>query len=386
MGERGRALARGRYSWDAAAAAMAVRYRAVAARRAPSLIVTPGLAGADGISVMSRLIARTLEPASVLSLADAQGTERRNGVGVIGAGGRKHRFLWRAALLALRGRPRRDVVCVHLRFAPIAHALAGPRGRLTVVLVGIEAWRPLRPSERLALRRADRVVAISAHTRRRFREANPSFAALDIAVCHLGAGAPPPAREAREPTPFALVVGRMAQAERYKGHDLLIEVWPRVMAQCPEARLVVAGGGDDRARLEAEAEKLGGAVRFTGPVSEGELSALYRDCAFFVMPSRDEGFGLVFLEAMRAGKACIAAGGAPAELIEDDLTGFLVNPDDPEDLVKATVKLFQDPPLADALGQAGAMRWRSDFTEEAFACRFRALLDRGVFGRNGGAR
>jgi len=50
------------------------------------------------------------------------------------------------------------------------------------------------------------------------------------------------------------------------------------------------------------------------------------------------------------------------------------------------VKLFQDPPLADALGQAGAMRWRSDFTEEVFACRFHALLGRKIFGRNGGAR
>ena len=374
MGERARGLARERYSWDSAARAMAERYRAVAARPTPALIVTPGLAGADGISVMSRLITRTLEPARVLSLADGDDAELPVGTGLVGAGRSKLRFLWRAARLALTSWPRGDIVCLHLRLAPIAQILARGSGQVTMVLVGIEAWRRLRRSERLALERADRIVAISAHTLRRFRETNPSFAETEISVCHLGASAPPPARPAEETAPFALVVGRMARAERYKGHDLLVEVWPRVTALCPEARLVVAGDGDDRARLEAGAAKLNGAVRFTGRVSDAELAALYRDCAFFVMPSRDEGFGLVFLEAMRAGKACIGAGGAPSELIEDGVTGFVVDPGDPEDLVKASVRLFQDPALADRLGRAGAERWHRDFTEEAFAARFRALL------------
>jgi glycosyltransferase involved in cell wall biosynthesis len=94
------------------------------------------------------------------------------------------------------------------------------------------------------------------------------------------------------------------------------------------------------------------------------------------MPSRDEGFGLVFLEAMRAGKACIAAGGAPGELVEDGVTGLVVDLDDPENLVKGAVSLFQDTLLADTLGRAGAARWQRDFTEEAFARRFLALLAR----------
>ena len=374
MSERARGLAREQYSWDGAARAMAERYRAIAARPTPALVLTPGLAGADGISVMSRLITRTLEPARVLSLADEDDAALPAGAGLIGAAGSRHRFLWRAALLALAGWPRGDVVCLHLRLAPIAQILARRTGRVTMVLVGIEAWRRLRRSERLALERADCIVAISEHTRRRFREANPSFAETEIAVCHLGASAPSPAGPGDKTAPFALVVGRMARAERYKGHDLLIEAWPRITALCPEARLVVAGDGDDRARLEAEAARLDGTVRFTGLVSDAELAALYRDCAFFVMPSRDEGFGLVFLEAMRAGKACIGAGGAPAELIEDGVTGFVVDPGDPEDLVKAAVRLFQDPALADRLGRAGAERWQREFTDEAFAARFRRLL------------
>jgi glycosyltransferase involved in cell wall biosynthesis len=109
-------------------------------------------------------------------------------------------------------------------------------------------------------------------------------------------------------------------------------------------------------------------------VTHAELTALYRDCAFFIMPSSDEGFGLVFLEAMRAGKACIGASGAAAELIEDGVTGFVVDLDDPEQVLKTVIRLFQDPELAARLGRAGAERWALDFTEEAFARRLRALL------------
>ena len=87
-------------------------------------------------------------------------------------------------------------------------------------------------------------------------------------------------------------------------------------------RLVV-GDGSDLSRLQSKAVrlKLGNAVEFAGNVSEERLYAFYRDCSFFVMPSRAEGFGLVFLEAMRAGKPCIGAEGAAAEIIEHGVCG-----------------------------------------------------------------
>ena len=101
--------------------------------------------------------------------------------------------------------------------------------------------------------------------------------------------------------------------ERYKGHDQLLEA----MTTLPDARLVVAGDGDDRRRLEEKAAALGLGDRtfFTGFLSEATLAELYRRCAAFVMPSRGEGFGLVYLEAMRAGKPVLAARGSAAEEI-----------------------------------------------------------------------
>jgi glycosyltransferase involved in cell wall biosynthesis len=149
-----------------------------------------------------------------------------------------------------------------------------------------------------------------------------------------------------------------------------------VLRAVPDATLVVAGGGDDRARLQARADAagLGGRIVFTGHVSAGELGALYRDAAFFVMPSAGEGFGLVYLEAMRAGRPCIAAPGAAAEIITDGLDGLIVGPDDRSALAEAIVRLFVDVPLRGRLGTAAAGRVADAFSPDRFAARLADLM------------
>jgi phosphatidylinositol alpha-1,6-mannosyltransferase len=359
--------------------------------RAGYLVVTPGVTGTDGIALVSRLVVRALEPPSagtaapvdVLSVGDAAGPARMTGalgrVALSGADGRKLRFIGLALRRALAGPRPSDVLCLHLRLSPVARLVTGARGRLAVFLHGIEAWKPLGPLERWALGRADVLVANSEHTARGFRRANPGFSCRPIAVCHLGVGAAHAIQSsdsrARDAAgPFALIVGRLAGSERYKGHDVLIDLWPRIRDAVPDARLVVAGDGDDRARLEAKAAALGPPVRFLGRVSDPALDALYRDCTFFVMPSRDEGFGLVFLEAMRAGKACIGGAGAAAEVIEDGVTGLVVDATDEAEVEKAVVRLFLEPETRSRMGRAGAERVAREFTEAHFRRRLRAIL------------
>jgi phosphatidylinositol alpha-1,6-mannosyltransferase len=328
---------------------------------------------------MSRQVARALAPVRVLALHDETSTvaDPGQGIGLAGAGGSKLGLTALTARMLRRGPSPAHVVCLHLRLGPLAQLLAWwRRATLATVLVGIECWRPLRRLERVAFERADRLLAISQHTIKRFREANPGLASRNVTVCHLAAPdlEEPTGGEARAATGgFALIVGRMASAERYKGHDLLIDIWPRILAEIPDARLVVAGAGDDLPRLEARAASLGAAIRFEGRVTETGLDALYRDCAFFVMPSSEEGFGLVFLEAMRAGRACVGAPGS-AELIEDGISGYLVDPADPESVSKSLLRLFQDPVLAQRMGEAGRARWERDFTQRAFSARFLAAL------------
>jgi glycosyltransferase involved in cell wall biosynthesis len=173
-----------------------------------------------------------------------------------------------------------------------------------------------------------------------------------------------------------LIVGRMAASERYKGHDLLLDIWPRVNESLPHARLVIVGDGDDRGRLQEKSAALGLAdrVRFTGRIGDDALAALYRDAAMFVMPSRNEGLGLVFLEAMRSATPCIAAPGAAQEIIDDGINGRIVDPDDAGALVDTIVRLFVDEPARDLMGEAARRSVMERFRPDVFAARARELL------------
>src|SRR5262249_19115378 len=202
------------------------------------------------------------------------------------------------------------------------------RGPHLVFLNGIEVWRPLSWDRRRALEAARVRLAISEHTRRRAQEFSPSLPPVDVLPLALE-DRPPWGRvdralEERCGEGFVLMVGRMAASERYKGHDQMLEALTRL----PAARLVVAGDGDDRPRLEGRARELGlgGRGVFTGFVEEATLRELYARCALFAMPSRDEGFGLAYLEAMRAARPCVAARGCAAEeIVADGETGSLVD-------------------------------------------------------------
>lgn len=253
-----------------------------------------------------------------------------------------------------------------------------------VMLLGIEVFDGVNGSRARALRNASPRLAISACTAERTRRLLPA-GADGVAVVHLALEERP--ADGRLETElldragegFLLIVGRMDAGERYKGHDAVLEALPRVLARCPQARLVVAGCGDDRPRLAAKAAELGleGRVLFTGFVSEATLAELYRRSAAFVMPSRGEGFGLVYLEAMRAGKPCVAArGGAAGEIVQDGETGLLVDPEDRDELDRALVRLLDDPDRRREMGQAGRRRWAESFSGRAFRRRLFPHLDR----------
>ncbi len=253
------------------------------------------------------------------------------------------------------------------------------RAPYLIPLYGIEVWRPLKWDRRRALAHATVLFAISAHTRERARPFVPGLNGAPVLPLALEDRRPEGAVDApllgRLGRGFFLIVGRMDPRERYKGHDQLLEALVRV----PDARLVVAGDGDDRHRLEAKAAALGisDRVLFTGFTSEATLMELYRRCAAFAMPSRGEGFGLVYLEAMRAGKPVLAARDSAAEeIVVDGATGLLVNPDDREELRGALGRLLDYPGEAKRMGEAGFERWRKELGLERFRERLRPLLEK----------
>jgi phosphatidyl-myo-inositol dimannoside synthase len=339
-------------------------------------VLTPNLSGGDGISRLARLITGTFDEAIVVALHEPAATTTFGRARVRGGDGRSSRFVAAAVRTASSCDPGTTVIAVHLQLAPAALAFTARGASLVTVLCGVEAWKPLTWIQRAALDRAERLIAISQFTRDGFVDANPRFKDRIIDICHPGVEAVPVAASAGGVTPSALIVGRMAVDERYKGHDPLLEIWPEVAAAVPDAVLRIVGDGDDRPRLERKAAALGlGAqVRFLGCLEDAALHREYASCSAFVMPSRDEGFGFVFVEAMRASRPCIGARGAADEIIVDGDTGWLVAAGDRTQLYETVVRTLRDRASADSMGARGRVRFLEQFTDERFRDRFTALL------------
>lgn len=262
-----------------------------------------------------------------------------------------------------------------------AHSMVPASGRTGygVFLHGIEVWQPLPPKTLRLIADADLRIANSHYTATRARSANPGIGAIEVCPLALLDRALPAAARSMPLGPHAvLVVGRMAEAERYKGHDQLIDAWDQIVARVSDAQLVIVGDGDDRARLEARARatRSGASIVFTGFVDDVTLQQLYRDAAVFALPSRGEGFGLVYLEAMRAGLPCIASQhDAAAEVVVNGQTGYLIDQADRDGAADTVARLLINEDERRRLGNAGRSRFEREFTFDRFSARLATILD-----------
>jgi len=356
------------------------------ARAARFVFLTPLMGGADGISEMTRQWVRVIESrvgydahsVEVWSLDDHTRPSGINTASTFRAArGGRVRFASFGVTDGALSAADTVVVVMHLQLSPVALPLVWRGARLVTVLMGIEAWTPLNHLQKAAIRRAWKVIAISTHTAERFRIANPWIGEVPIAVCHPGVPAMPRVAAAPFEGRYALIVGRMDASERYKGHDTLIELWPAVRRKIADAQLIVVGDGDDAARLRRKAADTCEAITFLGRVDEPTLAALYRDATCFVMPSSDEGFGLVYLEAMRASTPCIAVHGAAEEIITDGHNGLIVNAGDHDALLAAIVHLFANKQARMRMGAAAARLVNSQFDTVASRRRMCAALELG---------
>lgn len=274
----------------------------------------------------------------------------------VGCNRRKLNFIREAIRL---GRRADIVVCGHLHHLAIARLaqIFNPRLRCYLVAHGIEIWRPYSMSELWAMRGSRRILSISEYTRRQILRFAPGLPPELIAVVPNTLDPFLSARDFVQPTatPFAqpriLTVSRLSSTDTYKGVDILIEAMSLVRRDFPLARLRVVGHGDDRPRLEALAARLeiAHAVDFLGSLSDEDLRSEYAACDLFALPSRKEGFGLVFLEAMTYGKPCLGAraGGTP-EVITDSV-GQLAEYGNIPDIAAAIGELIRHPRDSDVV-------------------------------------
>lgn len=159
------------------------------------------------------------------------------------------------------------------------------------------------------------------------------------------------------------VVGNVGRLALQKGQRHLIAAMPALLERVPRAHAVIAGYGDLEDYLRGLASEVGVAerVRVLGP--RKDVPALMHAIDVFAMPSIWEGFGLVLLEAMAAGRPIVASRVATIpEVVLDGETGLLVPPGDPLALAEAVARLANDPELASQFGEAGRERLRRHFS------------------------
>ena len=166
--------------------------------------------------------------------------------------------------------------------------------------------------------------------------------------------------------PMVLFAGRMT---RQKGPDLLVDALPGLLEHHPKAKFVFAGDGDLRDELERQAEALGvaPATRFIGHRNGHELVSLFKSADIVCVPSRNEPFGIVILEAWSARKPVVATrNGGPAEFVEHENTGITVS-DNCDSISWGLGRVLADKTQGRRMGRNGRREAESRFSWDIIA-------------------
>jgi phosphatidylinositol alpha-1,6-mannosyltransferase len=243
-----------------------------------------------------------------------------------------------------------------------------------VFLHGIEVWKPLVGRRREALLGANLLLVNSATTQNEARVFNPWLPKAE--VTWLGVERQNEIANVASSPPVGLIVGRMADSERLKGHDSVMDAWPLIRSSVPDARLIIVGTGNDKRRLESrvKSEHLSG-VEFCGWIDDARRDQIYRSCRMLFYPSKQEGYGLAGAEAASFGVPVLGLAGTVTEELFPLGTGAVVAKDlSRESIAEAAIPLLRNARYAQELGSAGAARVNAIFLKEHFAGRLRKAL------------
>lgn len=246
------------------------------------------------------------------------------------------------------------IIATHLNFTVASYWLK----RLTgipywTIAYGIEAWDIKNATIKTALQHSDLILAISSYTRDRLlREQNLDPDQVVLLPCTFDTNrftiAPKPPvllkrYNLKPEQPVILTVARLAKDEQYKGYNQILQALPQIRQIIPDIHYIIVGKGDDRRRIEQMIAQLGlqNCVTFAGFVPDEQLCDYYNLCDVFAMPSKKEGFGIVYLEAIACGKPVLAGNqdGAIDALCHGEL-GALVNPDDVGEIAQTLIRII----------------------------------------------
>ena len=247
------------------------------------------------------------------------------------------------------------IICGHVNFSPLAANISNLFNiPYWVIVHGIDVWNLSDPAKINALKNSDRIISVSQYTGDRLvQEQNISPNQISLLPNTFDETkfsiAPKPQYLLKKYSlklkqPVILTIARLAGEERYKGYDQVIRALPEIIKTIPNIHYLIGGKGGDRPRIEQLIKDLNleSYVTLAGFVPDEQLADHYNLCDVFAMPSKGEGFGIVYLEALACGKPTIGGNqdGAIDALCNGQL-GALVAPDSIEQITETLVTILQ---------------------------------------------
>ncbi len=353
-----------------------------------------GLLSAGGIERIGRHVGAVLTsyarerglPCRFLSLNDPIGIHEVevNGIqfSIEGFNRKKPKFILAVAAIISKVR---IVYIGHVNLAPFLFLLRLFNCHSIVATHGIEVWQRMYWWRRWSLRLASKIIAPSKFTAQKVSTVHgvkpDSISMIPWAldpefsnITHQGLFQRPDLPTGR----ILLTVARLATGDRNKGVETLIHALRTVRNVFSDVSLIILGDGDDRLRSEDIAKEIGVSDRviFMGNVSDTELKRYYQYCDIFVMPSKKEGFGLVFIEAMAFGKPVIGGNHASTpEVVIEGETGFMVDHGDVSGLAQRLILLLNEDSLRQRFGEAGRRRVLEFYNFNRFERDFNNVLE-----------
>jgi glycosyltransferase involved in cell wall biosynthesis len=362
-----------------------------------TLLLTLNMFSATGgIEKVSRVVGKALqdiateqlgEPVSVFSMYDKQGDvdERYFPAAVFsGFGENKWWFVYEAVR---KGVNSRQVILSHsnLLLAGFLIKTFSPKTELILLAHGIEVWSPFSFFKKRMLSKCSRVLAVSQFTKNKMvavqKLANHKVSILNNC---LNPYLELPTNTGKEKTllqrygfsgqdKVLMTLTRLSSKEQYKGYDNVLYAIKMLTKEFPSIKYLLVGKYDaaERERLDAIIAGLGlqHQIVFTGFIADAELAAHYSIADLYIMPSKKEGFGLVFIEAMFYGKPVIAGNrdGSVDALGNGDF-GLLVNPNEVVEIAAAINQVFENqqayiPNREKVLNRFGYKEYKDNWTK-----------------------
>lgn len=279
------------------------------------------------------------------------------------------------------------IIIGHINLLPIGvfAKILNPKIKIVLIIHGIEAWgdrrfRKFTWRDRFMIDYfVSKILSVSNYTAEKILK-NTSFSKKNIILFPNVIDAPKKWVEySQERTGRNLLtVTRLSDSEKQKRVDIIIKALPEIKIKYPDIHLHIVGDGNLKKDLAVLSESLGvhSNITFHGRASNETLNNLYNKSDIFVLPSEKEGFGIVYLEAWKAGLPVVAARAtAIPEVVDDGVDGLLIYPVSPSVLAKSLENLLDNAEIRNKMINAGRNKILKKFNGDIFINNLKKILD-----------